>query len=100
ILSKKLSESLDALILDVKFGCAAFMQTKADARKLAKAMVALGNECGTNTRAMLTDMNAPLGRAAGNWLEVKEGVACLENLLPRPAQRGEISLKNSRIEPL
>jgi pyrimidine-nucleoside phosphorylase len=78
ILSKKLAESLDALILDVKFGCAAFMQTKADARKLAKAMVALGNQCGTNTRAILTDMNTPLGRAAGNWLEVKESVECLE----------------------
>jgi pyrimidine-nucleoside phosphorylase len=72
ILSKKLAESLDALVLDVKFGCAAFMQTKADARKLAKAMVALGNQCGTDTRAVLTDMNTPLGRAAGNWLEVKE----------------------------
>jgi pyrimidine-nucleoside phosphorylase len=79
ILSKKLAENLDALILDVKFGSAAFMQTKSDARKLAKAMVALGNECGTNTRAMLTDMNTPLGRAAGNWLEVKESVECLEN---------------------
>ena len=78
ILSKKLAESLDALVLDVKFGCAAFMQTKADARKLAKAMVALGNQCGVNTRAILTDMNTPLGRAAGNWLEVKESVACLE----------------------
>ena len=78
ILSKKLAESLDALVLDVKFGCAAFMQTKADARKLAKAMVALGNECGVNTRAILTDMNTPLGRAAGNWLEVKESVTCLE----------------------
>jgi pyrimidine-nucleoside phosphorylase len=78
ILSKKLAENLDALILDVKFGCAAFMQTKADARKLAQAMVALGNECGTNTRAILTDMNTPLGRAAGNWLEVKESVKCLE----------------------
>jgi pyrimidine-nucleoside phosphorylase len=78
ILSKKLAESLDALILDVKFGCAAFMQTKADARRLAKAMVALGNKCGVNTRAILTDMNTPLGRAAGNWLEVKESVAVLE----------------------
>ena len=78
ILSKKLAESLDALILDVKFGCAAFMQTKDDARKLAQAMVALGNQCGTNTRAILTDMNKPLGRAAGNWLEVKESVMCLE----------------------
>ena len=82
ILSKKLAEKLDALILDVKFGCAAFMQTKADARKLAKAMVALGNECGVNTRAILTDMNTPLGRAAGNWLEVKESVDCLENKGP------------------
>ena len=78
ILSKKLAENLEALMLDVKFGSAAFMQTKADARKLAKAMVALGNQCGTNTRAMLTDMNTPLGRAAGNWLEVKESVECLE----------------------
>jgi thymidine phosphorylase len=86
ILSKKLAEGLDALILDVKFGRAAFMQTKADARKLAKAMVALGNQCGVNTRAMLTDMNTPLGRAAGNWLDVKESVACLENLLPRSAR--------------
>jgi pyrimidine-nucleoside phosphorylase len=82
ILSKKLAESLDALILDVKFGCAAFMQTKADAKKLAQAMVTLGNQCGTNTRAILTDMNTPLGRAAGNWLEVKESVECLENKGP------------------
>ncbi|HEV2692067.1 MAG TPA: thymidine phosphorylase [Verrucomicrobiae bacterium] len=82
ILSKKLAESLDALILDVKFGCAAFMQTKADARKLARAMVTLGNQCGTNTRAILTDMNTPLGRAAGNWLEVKESVECLEGKGP------------------
>ncbi len=78
ILSKKLAESLDALVLDVKFGRAAFMQTRADARKLAKAMVALGNECGVNTCAILTDMNTPLGRAAGNWLEVKESVAVLD----------------------
>ena len=78
ILSKKLAESLDALVLDVKFGCAAFMQTREQARELAQAMTALGNECGVNTRAVLTDMNTPLGRAAGNWLEVKESVACLE----------------------
>jgi pyrimidine-nucleoside phosphorylase len=78
ILSKKLAENLDALILDVKFGRAAFMQTKADARKLARAMVTLGNQCGVNTRAMLTEMNTPVGRTAGNWLEVKESVACLD----------------------
>jgi pyrimidine-nucleoside phosphorylase len=82
ILSKKLAENLHALILDVKFGSAAFMQTKAAARKLAIAMVDLGNECGTDTRAILTDMNTPLGCAAGNWLEVKESVECLENKGP------------------
>jgi len=79
VLSKKLAESLHALVLDVKFGTAAFMQTGAEARELAQAMVALGNQCGVNTRAVLTDMNTPLGRAAGNWLEVKESVACLES---------------------
>jgi pyrimidine-nucleoside phosphorylase len=91
ILSKKLAENLDALILDVKFGCAAFMQTKADACKLAKAMVALGNECGTNTRAILTDMNTPLGRAAGNWLEVKESVECLDSSAAVPAAAPKIA---------
>ena len=89
ILSKKLAESLDALILDVKFGSAAFMQTKADARKLAKAMVKLGHQCGVNTRAILTDMNTPLGRAAGNWLEVKESVTCLEIGNPKSEIRNQ-----------
>src|SRR3989442_6023206 len=79
ILSKKLAESLSALVLDVKFGAAAFMPTLEKARELARAMVALGNDCGVNTRALLTNMDSPLGRAAGNWLEVKEAVACLEN---------------------
>jgi pyrimidine-nucleoside phosphorylase len=78
ILSKKLAEGLDALVLDVKFGAAAFMPTIEKAQELARAMVALGNECGVNTRALLTNMDAPIGRAAGNWLEVKEAVACLE----------------------
>ena len=77
ILSKKLAESLDALVLDVKFGSAAFMPTLAAAAELAEAMVALGNECGVRTCALLTAMNSPMGRAAGNWLEVKEAVACL-----------------------
>jgi len=78
ILSKKLAESLDALLLDVKFGAAAFMPTLDKARELARAMVTLGNECGVHTRALLTAMDSPLGRAAGNWLEVVESVACLE----------------------
>jgi pyrimidine-nucleoside phosphorylase len=81
ILSKKLAESLDALVLDVKFGAAAFMQELEKARELARAMVTLGNECGVKTRALVTNMNSPLGRAAGNWLEVKEAVQFLENKL-------------------
>ncbi len=79
ILSKKLAEGLDSLVLDVKFGAAAFMPTLEKARELAQAMVTLGNDCGVNTRALLTNMDTPLGRAAGNWLEVKEAVACLES---------------------
>jgi pyrimidine-nucleoside phosphorylase len=82
ILSKKLAENLDALVLDVKFGSAAFMAEKTDARKLARALVTLGNQCGTRTCAILTDMNTPLGRAAGNWLEVKESMECLEGCGP------------------
>ena len=82
ILSKKLAEGLDALIMDVKFGAAAFMQTKEQARELAQSIVALARACGVNTRALLTDMNTPLGRAAGNWLEVKESVDCLDGRGP------------------
>ncbi|MDB6109539.1 MAG: pdp [Pedosphaera sp.] len=86
ILSKKLAENLDALVLDVKFGAAAFMPTLHKANELAVAMVELGNQCGVNTRALLTNMDRPLGRAAGNWLEVKEAVHCLEGLGPPDLQ--------------
>jgi pyrimidine-nucleoside phosphorylase len=82
ILSKKLAESLRALVLDVKFGAAAFMPTLDKANELATAMVELGNECGVNTRALITSMDAPLGLAAGNWLEVKESVHCLDGYGP------------------
>ncbi len=82
ILSKKLAEGLQALIMDVKFGAAAFMQTQEQARELAAAIVALAKDCFVNTRALLTDMDTPLGRAAGNWLEVKESVDCLEGRGP------------------
>jgi len=78
ILSKKLAEGLQALVMDVKFGCAAFMQSEADARKLADSIVSLAEACGLRTQALLTDMNTPLGRAMGNWLEVKEAVDCLQ----------------------
>jgi pyrimidine-nucleoside phosphorylase len=77
ILSKKLAEGLHALIMDVKFGAAAFMTTREQARELARSIVQLAEACGVKTRALLTDMNTPLGRSAGNWLEVKETVECL-----------------------
>ncbi len=82
ILSKKLSEGIEALLLDVKFGCAAFMPTLEQARTLAQSMTAIASESGVRTRALLTDMNTPLGRATGNWLEVKESLQCLEGTGP------------------
>jgi pyrimidine-nucleoside phosphorylase len=82
ILSKKLAEGLQTLVLDVKFGAAAFMSDQSRAGELGQAMVRLGNDCGVRTSALLTRMDAPLGRAAGNWLEVKEAVACLEPAKP------------------
>jgi pyrimidine-nucleoside phosphorylase len=82
ILSKKLAESLTALVLDVKFGVAAFMPTLERARELGQALVTLANESGVKTRALLTNMETPLGRATGNWLEVKESVLCLEGRGP------------------
>jgi len=83
ILSKKLAEGLDALVMDVKFGAAAFMKTREEARDLARSIVSLANDCGVRTRALLTDMDTPLGRSAGNWLEVKEAIACLEGRGPQ-----------------
>ena len=82
ILSKKLAEGIQALVMDVKFGCAAFMQTETEARALADSIVSLAEACGVRTEALLTDMNTPLGRAVGNWLEVKEAVDCLEGRGP------------------
>ncbi len=77
ILSKKLAEGIDALVLDVKFGRGAFMKTKADARQLAEALVSVGRAGGKKVRALLTAMEQPLGRTVGNALEVAEAIACL-----------------------
>ena len=77
IISKKGAAGLDAMVIDVKVGSGAFMRDEARARALAKALVKTGNSCGIRTRALLTDMNQPLGRAVGNSLEVKE---CIELL--------------------
>lgn len=78
ILSKKLAEGIDALVLDVKFGSGAFMQEEAKARELAETMVRLGEQFGKRTVALLTDMNAPLGRGVGNWPEIVESIAILK----------------------
>lgn len=79
IMSKKLAEGLDALVLDVKTGSGAFMQEESEARKLAKALVKTGNAFGVKTEALLTDMNQPLGKYVGNALEVFECVKLLQN---------------------
>ncbi len=78
IMSKKLAESLDRLVLDVKFGRGAFMQKREDAQRLADAMVAVGRGAGVETFAMLNPMDQPLGRTAGNALEVAECVDVLQ----------------------
>jgi pyrimidine-nucleoside phosphorylase len=77
IISKKGAAGLDAMVIDVKVGSGAFMRDENRARALAHALVRTGNACGIRTRALLTDMNQPLGQAVGNSLEVKECVELL-----------------------
>jgi thymidine phosphorylase len=77
IMSKKIAEGVDALVLDVKTGSGAFMKTEADSRCLAEMLVSIGNASGVRTEAVITDMDAPLGSAVGNALEVIE---CLDIL--------------------
>lgn len=74
IMSKKLAEGIDALVLDVKCGAGAFMKTPAQARRLAETLVGIGERFGKRTVAWMTAMEAPLGRAVGNWPEVVESV--------------------------
>lgn len=77
IMSKKIAEGTDGLVLDVKFGSGAFMTQRDDARELARTMVELGNDAGVRSCALLTDMSTPLGRTVGNALEVREAVEVL-----------------------
>lgn len=77
IMSKKLAEGIDALVLDIKTGSGAFMKTREDADALAAALVGIGSACGKETVGFITDMSQPLGRNIGNWLEVRESVECL-----------------------
>ena len=83
IISKKGAAGLEAMVIDVKVGNGAFMREPAQAKQLAHALVSTGNSCGIRTRALLTDMNQPLGRAIGNSLEVLE---CIQIM------RGELSV--------
>jgi thymidine phosphorylase len=94
IMSKKIAEGTSALVLDVKVGSGAFMTSYDRARELAETMVALGEEHGVRTRALLTRMDVPLGRAVGNAVEVAESVAALQG--DGPADLMEVTLALAR----
>ncbi|MCA8943120.1 MAG: thymidine phosphorylase [Planctomycetes bacterium] len=83
ILSKKLAEGIDGLVLDVKCGRAAFMQTREDAEELTRSLVDVGRAADKRVTALVTDMDTPLGNAVGNALEVAEIVECLHGRGPR-----------------
>src|ERR1700738_1385222 len=93
IMSKKLAEGLDALVLDVKTGSGAFMKREEDAVRLAEVMVDAGNSMGKKMVALITDMDQPLGRAAGHSSEIVE---CIEVLNGRgPADLRDLSIELS-----
>jgi pyrimidine-nucleoside phosphorylase len=83
IMSKKLAEGIDGLVLDVKVGSGAFIKERKRARKLGKTMIEIGDSMGCDVRAVVTDMNQPLGRAVGNAVEVAESIDTLKGEGPR-----------------
>ncbi len=83
ILSKKIAEGIDGLIMDVKTGSGAFMRNYSDSRKLAESLKLVGEKFGIKVKAVITDMNQPLGNAVGNWLEVIECIDVLKNKGPQ-----------------
>jgi pyrimidine-nucleoside phosphorylase len=92
IMSKKLAEGIDALVLDVKVGQGAFMKTLPDARRLAEALCRIGERMGKRVVALLTGMDEPLGRAIGNALEVKEAVELLRGKAPSDLEQVTLEL--------
>jgi pyrimidine-nucleoside phosphorylase len=92
IMSKKVAEGLDALVLDVKVGSGAFMKRQVDARRLAQMMVGIGRRMDKRVTALITDMNQPLGYAIGNALEVMEVSQTLQNLGPTDLTRISLEL--------
>src|ERR1044071_8729529 len=92
IMAKKLAEGVDALVLDVKVGNGAFMKKQVDARRLAQAMVAIGRRMDKKVRALITDMNQPLGFAVGNALEVMEASQTLQNAGPEDLTKLSLEL--------
>ncbi len=82
IMSKKLAEGIDALVLDVKFGSGAFMKNFKDAKKLALTLIDIGKSAGKSVHAILTDMNNPIGAAVGNALETKEAIQVMQGTGP------------------
>lgn len=87
IMSKKLAEGIDALVLDVKFGAGAFMETYQQALELAETLVSISEKFGKETIAYLTNMHQPLGYKIGNWLEVEESIESLQGKGPEDVMK-------------
>ncbi|MCH8929045.1 MAG: thymidine phosphorylase [Candidatus Marinimicrobia bacterium] len=92
IMSKKIAEGIDALVLDVKTGKGAFLTDMEDSRLLAHTLVSIGKQAGIDTKALITDMSQPLGNAIGNWVEVVESLKCLKGEGPEDLEELTLTL--------